>query len=378
MEIAKIFKENNAEYLQKFGRRIPRNHLKVIKAIIDCRTPVMGGDVYYCENCGKYDYSYHSCRNRHCPKCQSNDSEKWLQKQLEKLLPVNYFLVTFTIPAELRFLCRSNQELFYSIIFKASAEALQTLLNDQKWAGGKSGFVGVLHTWTRQLKYHLHTHFIVPGGAFDIERNQWNKAGHKFLVPVLALSNIFRAKFRDLLEKENPQIFKQIPSNIWIEKEFVTHSKAVGKGNKALEYLSKYIYRIAISNNRIVKYEKGNVTFKYKPSGTNHYKCQTITAIKFMKRFLQHVLPDGFHKIRYYGFLSSGGKKTFEKIQKYFDIKKDKSILPQKSEFIKRERKICPKCKSKMIPFASILRKPRAPPSFLLSKIPAKHQQQIV
>jgi len=378
MDIAKIFKDNIAKYLQKFGRKIPANHLKVINAIINCRTPALGGDVYYCENCGKYDYSYHSCRNRHCPKCQSNKSQEWLQKQMEKLLPVNYFFVTFTIPAELRFLCRSNQKLFYSIIIKAAAEALQTLLKDPKWAGGKSGFVGVLHTWTRQLLYHPHIHFIVPGGAFDVERNQWNKAGHKFLVPVLALSNIFRAKFRDLLEKENPQIFEQIPKSIWIEKEFITHSKPVGKGDKALEYLSKYIYRIAISNNRIVKYENGNVTFKYKPSGTNQYKYQTVTAMEFMRRFLQHVLPDGFHKIRYYGFLSSGGKKIFEKIQEYFEIKKDKNILPEKSEFIKRKREICPKCKSKMILFASILRKPRAPPSFLLTKIPARHQQQTV
>lgn len=378
MEIAKIFKENLPEYLQKFGRKIPANHLKVIKAIIDCRTPVMGGDVYYCESCGKYDYSYHSCRNRHCPKCQSNDSKEWLQKQMEKLLPVNYFFVTFTIPAELHFLCRSNQKLFYPIIFKAAAEALKKLLNDPEWAGGKSGFVGVLHTWTRQLLYHPHTHFIVPGGAFDVERNQWNKAGHKFLVPVLALSDVFRAKFRDLLKKKNPQIFEQIPADIWEEKEFVTHSEPVGKGDKALEYLSNYVYRIAISNNRIIKYENGKVTFKYKPSGTNHYKYQTVTAIEFMRRFLQHVLPDGFHKIRYYGFLNSRGKKTFEKIQEYFEIKKDKSILPKKSEFIKREREICPKCKSKMIPFASILRKPRAPPSFLLQKIPAKNKQQTV
>jgi len=378
MEIAEIFKKNIAEYLKKSGRKIPANHLKVIKAIINCRTPMMGGDVYYCENCEKYDYSYHSCRNRHCPKCQSNNSQEWLAKQIEKLLPVNYFLVTFTIPEELHFLCRSNQKLFYPIIFEAASEALKTLLNDPQWAGGKSGFVAVLHTWTRQLLYHPHTHFIVPGGAFDTERNQWNKAQHKFLIPVLALSDIFRAKFRDLLEKENPQIFEQIHENIWKEKEFVTHSKSVGKGDKALKYLSKYLYKIAISNNRIIKYENEKVTFKYKPSGTNETKYQTVTAIKFMRRFLQHVLPDDFHKIRYFGFLSAGGKKTFEKIQKYFDVKKDKSILPQKSEFIKREREICPNCKTKMVHLASILRKTRAPPISILKLIALKYQQQTV
>ncbi len=378
MEIAKIFRDNVTEYLQKFGNKIPANHLKVIRAIINCRTPVLGGDVYYCENCGKYDYSYHSCRNRHCPKCQSNKSKEWLAKQMQKLLPVKYFFVTFTIPEELHFLCRSNQKLFYRIIFNAAAEALKTLLNDPKWAGGKHGFVGVLHTWTRQLLYHPHPHFIVPAGAFDVERNKWNKAQHKFLVPVLALSNIFRGKFRDFLEKENPQIFEQIPKNVWKEKEFVTHSKPVGKGDKALKYLSNYVYRIAISNNRIVKYKNGKVTFKYKPSGTNYYKYKTVTAMEFMRRFLQHVLPDGFHKIRYFGFLSAGGKKTLEKILEYFNLKKDKSILPEKSEFIQRQREICPKCKSKMIPFSSILRKPRAPPISILKLISRKYNQQTV
>ena len=378
MEIAEIFRENKKEYLQRFGKRIPGNHLKTIDAIINCCTSVMGGDVYYCESCGKYHYSYHSCKNRHCPKCGSNDSEKWLEKQTRKLLPVNYFMVTFTIPEELRFVCRSNQKLFYSILFKASSEALKTLLNDPKYAGGKSGFVGVLHTWTRQLHYHPHPHYIVPGGAFDVERNQWNKTNSKFLVPVKALSKIYRAKFRDFLKMKNWQIFDSIPHHIWYSKEFVSNALAVGKGDKALKYLSNYVYRVAISNNRIVKYEKGEVMFKYKPSGNNKFKYQTVTAIEFMRRFLQHVLPNGFQKIRYYGFLSSAGKNIFEKIQDYFDIKTNEIILPKKSEFQKRERDICPHCKSKMKHLALILRKPRAPPNLFLQTISVKFRQQTV
>ncbi len=378
MEIAEIFRKNKSKYLQRFGRRIPGNHIKTIDAIIDCRTPVMGGDVYYCEACGKYHYSYHSCKNRHCPKCGSNDSEKWLKKQMGKLLPVNYFMVTFTIPQELRFVCRSNQKLFYSIFFKASSEALKTLLNDPKYAGGKSGFMGILHTWTRQLHYHPHIHFIVPGGAFDVIRNRWNRANSKFLIPVRALSKMYRAKFRDFLKMNNPQIFYSIPNHIWYDKEFITNSQPVGKGDKALEYLSNYVYRIAISNNRIVKYQNGKVTFKYKPSGSNNYKYQTVTAIEFMRRFLQHVLPSGFQKIRYFGFLSSAGKNIFEKVQKYFEIKTNESILPEKSAFQKRERNICPHCKSKMLHLASILRKPRAPPNLLLQSISVKCHQQTI
>ena len=364
MAIAEIFQENREEYLQKFGKRIPYNHLKTMDAIINCRTSVMGGDVYYCEACGKLHYSYHSCKNRHCPKCGSNDSEKWLEKQMEKLLPVNYFMVTFTIPEELRFVCRSNQKLFYSILFKASSEALKTLLNDPKYAGGKSGFVGILHTWTRQLHYHPHIHFIVPGGAFDAPRNQWNKANNKFLIPVKALSKVYRAKFRDFLKIKDRKIFDNIPSHIWYCKEFITNSQPVGKGEKALEYLSNYVYRVAISNNRIVNYQNGKVTFKYKPSGSNKFKYQSIAAIEFMRRFLQHVLPCGFQKIRYYGFLSSAGKNVFEKIQGYFEIKTN--TLPKRSKFQKRERDICPHCKLKMKHLALILRKPRAPPNLLL------------
>ncbi len=374
MEIAKIFRENKAEYLQRFRRRIPANHIKTMDAIIDCRTSVMGGDVYYCEVCRKFHYSYHSCKNRHCPKCGSNDSEKWLEKQMKKLLPVNYFMITFTIPQELRFVCRSNQKLFYSIMFKASSQALKTLLNDPKYAGGKSGFVGILHTWTRQLMYHPHIHFIVPGGAFDAPGNQWNKANGKFLIPVKALSKVYRAKFRDLLKMKDRKIFDHIPSNIWYNKEFITNSQPVGKGEKALKYLSNYVYRVAISNNRIVKYQNGKVTFKYKPSGSNEFKYQTVTAIEFMRRFLQHVLPSGFQKIRYYGFLSSAGKNVFEKVQEYFKIKTN--TLPKISKFQNRERDICPHCKSKMKHLALILRKPRAPPNLQTSS--AKCYQQTV
>ncbi|MBC8234227.1 transposase zinc-binding domain-containing protein, partial [bacterium] len=182
MDIARIFRENASQYLKQCGRKIPFNHLKVINAIINCRTASMGGEVYYCQECKTYHYSYHSCQNRHCPKCGSGESEKWLEKQMKKLLPVKYHMVTFTLPEELRFVCRSNQRLFYSIIYKASSEALKTLLSDPKYAGGYSGFVGVLQTWTRKLQYHLHIHYIVPGGAFDIERNCWNKASSKFLI----------------------------------------------------------------------------------------------------------------------------------------------------------------------------------------------------
>ena len=234
MDIAAIFRENASIYLEKYGNKIPLNHLKTINAVINCRTSAMGGAVYYCEECKEYHFSYHSRQNRHCPKCGSSNSAKWLDKQLEKLLPVSYFMVTFTLPQELRYICRSHQKLFYSALFNASSNALKTMLNDPRFAGGTAGFVGILHSWTRQLHYHPHIHFIVPGGAFDVQRNCWNRANSKFLIPVKALSKIFRAKFRDFIQTENPETFKQIPQSIWKRKAFITNSQPVGRGEQGI------------------------------------------------------------------------------------------------------------------------------------------------
>jgi len=362
MDISEIFQKYSPQYLKLYGKKIPDNHRRAIFDILNCRTPVMGGKVYFCEKCGEHQYSYHSCKNRHCPKCGSRDSEKWLNKQKKKLLPVQYFMVTFTLPAELRSICRSNQKIFYSAIFKASSTALRTLLKDPKYAGGEAGFTGVLHTWTRQLNYHSHIHYIVPAGAFDFKRNEWNKANHKYLIPVKVLSILFRKNLQRYLQTKAPQIYCQIPQNIWREKEFITNSIPVGTGEKAFTYLANYVYKTAITNNRIISCENGKVTFKYKESGTNVTKILTIPAMKFMRRFLQHVLPSRFQKVRYYGFLSSASKAKWEKIADYFDVETEEIEQKQKSAKICKER-LCPHCHSKMIEYASILRRPRSPPN---------------
>ncbi len=312
MELSDIFREFGAEYIQKFGDKIPQNHLKAIRDILACRTPQMGGQTYYCEECEEYHYSYHSCKNRHCPKCQHEAGQEWLENQMDLILPVNYFLVTFTIPGELRSIVRSHQKLMYSILFKSSTGSLKKLSLDPKFIGGEIGMVGILHTWTRDLFYHPHIHFIVPGGGYDKERNVWHKANHKFLLPVKALSKIFRAKFQDEMKKKN--LLYSIPKVVW-KKRFVTHSEPVGKGETVIKYLAPYIYRVAISNSRIIKMEDHKVIFKYKDSNSNEWKLKTLDAMEFIRRFLQHVLPKGFQKVRYYGFLGSASRETFEKIK---------------------------------------------------------------
>ncbi|MEA3272564.1 MAG: IS91 family transposase [Patescibacteria group bacterium] len=363
MDVATIFRSYFGDYVKRFGTRIPSFHLKAVNAIMQCRTRAMGGEVYYCKLCRQHHYAYHSCKNRHCPKCGNNKSQKWVEKQKQKMLPVDYFMVTFTIPQQLRFVCRSNQKLFYSIMFKAASDALKTLLGDPKYAGGKAGFIGVLHTWTRQLMYHPHIHFIVPAGAFDVVRNQWKSAKYDFLIPVLALSKLYRRNFQQELEKRNSQIYQSIPNNIWRMK-FISNSELKGNGENALGYLARYLHRVAISNSNIIACKDGKVTFKYRESGTNKIKYQTVDVLEFMRRFLQHVLPVGFQKIRYYGFLNAASKSDWENIKAHFQLKE--IVIPEQPE--SEQVYYCPKCKIKMLHLASILRKPRAPPYEIIDK----------
>jgi hypothetical protein len=226
-----------------------------------------------------------------------------LEKQQDMLLPVRYFLVTVTLPGDLRGLARSHQKLVYDLLFRTSAEAMQHLARDPRFVGGQLGMVGVLHTWGRNLAYHPHVHYLVPAGGVAADGQTWLPAGKNFLLPVKALSKIFRAKFRDALRQT--ACFADVPAEVW-QQEWVVHCQPVGNGVRALKYLAPYIFRVAISNNRIRKLADGKVTFYYRASDTGKLGTCTLPAEEFIRRFLQHVLPKGFVKVRYYGFLSAG------------------------------------------------------------------------
>ena len=270
-----------------------------LQDIEHCRTASLGGRLYYCAQCDEQRYSYHSCQNRHCPKCQNQQANDWLKEQKELRLPTHHFLVTCTLPAELRALARSNQKTIYNLLFRASSQALLQLARDPRFVGARLGMVGVLHTWTRQLLFHPHVHYIVTGGGLT-DHGRWRSARPDFLVPVKALSRIFRAKFRDQLRKT--ALFAQGEPRVW-RKDWVVHSEPVGSGERVFQYLAPYIFRVAISNNRLRKFENGLVTFAYKESATDQLRHCTITAEEFIRRFLQHVLPNRFIKVRYYGLL---------------------------------------------------------------------------
>jgi len=299
VEVAEIFRLHGPQYRTQFGQRLLPSHRRAMQDIEQCRTAALGGQVYFCQQCQTKRYSYHSCKNRHCPKCGNEQATTWLQAQQSLLLPTHYFLVTFTLPAQLRSLARSNQKTIYNLLFRAAAQALLQLAQDPRFCGGLIGMVGVLHTWTRALLYHPHVHFIVTGGGWSQDR--WLPARKDFLVPVKALSPIFRAKFREQLRQTD--LFQQVPASVWPQC-WVVHSQPIGSGLTAFKYLAPYIFRVAISNARLTKLENGHVTFKYKDSASQQIKFATVSATEFIRRFLQHVLPSHFVKVRYYGLLA--------------------------------------------------------------------------
>lgn len=300
--INEIFREFSPKYLRLFGDRMPAEHRKVIAAIIDCRTQVSGSLVYRCDGCGENHVLHRSCGNRHCPQCQNHKTRQWLERQLQRRLPGHHFMVTFTVPEELRPFLRSHQRIGYAALFAASSEAMKQLAQDPKYLGGDiSGFFGVLHTWGRQLQYHPHIHYVVPGGAISSKDRRWHPSSTSFYLPVLALSPIFRAKFRDRMMKA--RLLDRIPPIVW-QKDWNVNCQAVGDGSASVKYLAPYVFRVAISESRMAKVEDGKVFFRYRKQKSNRLRTVALEVMEFIHRFLQHVLPTGFMKVRYYGFLS--------------------------------------------------------------------------
>ena len=313
IELAAIFRRHGPAYRAKFADRLLPSHLAAMEAIEQCRTEALGGHLSQCTACGELEYSYHSCKNRHCPKCQNEAATRWLEQQRTLLLPVPYFLVTFTLPEELRPVARAHQHCLYNLLFQTSAAALQALTRDPHYLGGQIGMVGVLHTWTRDLAYHPHVHYLVPGGALSPEGLQWlSPRSAAWLVPVRALSRLFRGKCKAALTTAG--LCDSVPPQVW-QKEWVTHCKPAGTGTEILTYFAPYIYRIALTNNRLETLEDGYVTFRFKKRSGAGWKRLTLPVEAFIHRFLQHVLPRGFIKVRSYGLLSPSRRKVLPQIR---------------------------------------------------------------
>jgi hypothetical protein len=260
VELADIFRLYGPTYRQKYTDQLLPSHRQAMRAIEQCRTEALGGQVYTCPECGEQQYSYHSCRNRHCPKCQNDKAQEWLEAQQDLLLPVPYFMLTFTLPAVLNEIVRSNQSMLYNLLFRVSAAATQHLAKGLRFVGGQIGMVGILHTWGRNWPITRTSTTWFRQAAWQPDTQSWLPARQDFLLPVKALSKIFRGKFRQALQKT--AFFKQIPAKVW-QQCWVVHCKPVGNGRTALKYLAPYVFRVAISNRRLVMLEDDQVTFRY-------------------------------------------------------------------------------------------------------------------
>jgi len=325
LEVAHIFRLHGPAYRQ--ARGMPLRLLRAMRAIETCRTAELGGHMDECDHCGQLRISYNSCRNRHCPKCQSLDKERWLIARKKDLLPIGYFHLVFTLPERVKPLALRNQKLVYNLLFKAASETIKELTADSKYLGAKVGFIAILHTWTQTLMDHPHIHCIVTGGGLRGDGKRWMPCKEDFFLPIRVLSRLFRGKFLAHLKEayvkgkmdfsgkiaplKEKRAFNRLLKGLYGQEWVVYCKPPFSNAEKVMEYLGRYTHRVAISNNRLVRLEGGQVTFRYRDRNDNdRVKEMTVEASEFIRRFLLHILPDGFMKIRHYGILSNRNRKN--------------------------------------------------------------------
>ena len=335
---------------------------KVVHAIKECKTGAIGAHKYVCDECGYEEIAYNSCRNRHCPNCQTGKKLKWIEARKEEVLNIKYYHVVFTIPSEMYSIAIQNQSSIYKIMFKASAETLQELAEDEKYLGGEIGFFSILHTWGQNLMYHPHVHIVVTGGGLT-EINTWKEKEGDFFIPVKVMSRVFKGKFLNYMKKEriefygknrdleNPAAYNNLIQSLY-NKEWIVYCKEPFKNAECvIQYLGRYTHRVAISNERILEVTENTVKFKWRDyKDNNKMKEMTISIQEFIRRFLLHILPPHFMKIRYYGILGNRNKKkkllkcqilTRTKIY----IKKQLPTLELLKQTLGKDFNLCPHCK---------------------------------
>ena len=369
-EVADILRLHGQSY--RHANRLPASHIKIMRLLEVCRTARLGGHLEKCNTCGYERPAYNSCRNRHCPKCQTLAKEQWLEDRKQELLPVQYFHTVFTLPHELNPLVLVNKKALFDILFRAVSETLQDFAKDPRGKlEGQLGFIAVLHTWSQTLLDHFHLHCVIPAGVLSFDRQRWiSTSNTTFLFPVKALSQVFRGKFLFYLKQayrdkelifpgrtaplETPRNFHQLLKRLH-QKDWVVYSKQPFAGPpQVLEYLARYTHRVAISNNRIKSVEGDSVTFSYKARADDyHSKRMTLTVNEFIRRFLLHVLPEGFMRIRHFGYLSNVSKKHSLPVIRH--CLGHSPSLPEKTVPSVREMMLrltgkditrCPRCKS--------------------------------
>ena len=323
LEVADILRASGDSFVDRSRSHLAWLHLKVMRAIERCRTAALGGHRDYCSGCGEdLGISYNSCRNRHCPKCQGMARQQWTARRIADLVPLAYFHVVFTVPHQLSALILQNKRLLYSLLFRSSAETMTEVAANSRHLGAEIGFLGVLHTWGQTLEHHPHVHYVVPEGGFSADRSAWIRPRRRFFLPVKALSQVFRGKFVEALTSlyrrgqlqlhgplkglREPRAFRAFLRTLYLEDWVVYAKKPFGGPEHVLHYLSRYTHRVAISNHRLLRFEDGRVTFRWKDYAHGGKKrAMTLTAHEFIRRFLLHVLPRGFVRIRHFGWMAN-------------------------------------------------------------------------
>jgi Putative transposase/Transposase zinc-binding domain len=382
LEVADIFRAAGPAYRATHAGHLSLHQLKAMSAIEHCRTAALGGHVEACEDCGHRRIAYNSCRNRHCPKCQGAAARTWLAEREADLLPVGYFHVVFSIPAEVADIAFHNRAAVYDLLFHAASETMLTIAADRHHLGARIGITAVLHTWGSALTHHPHVHMIVPGGGISLDGTRWVSSRPAFLLPVRVLSKLFRrlfltrllelhatgalAFFGDHAGLREERAFLRLIAQLR-KKNWVVYARPPFGGPEAvLAYLSRYTHRVAISNRRLISLDESGVTFRYKDyrrDGAERYRTMTISTGEFIRRFMLHVLPKGFHRIRHYGLLASAGRRA--------NVARARALLavppvvePAEPVELTEPKPPCPCCGGRMIIIETFQRwmQPRAPP----------------
>ncbi len=347
VELQDIFARHINAYAQE--HRMSRAQRKAARDIINCRTASLGAHIDNCDNCGHMRISYNSCRNRHCPKCQSFAKEKWIDKQRKNLLNTPYFHVVFTVPSELNPIFRQQQSAMYALLFQTASETVLELCADRKYLGAMPGITAILHTWGQNLQFHPHIHMIVTSGGLTPAQT-WRASSKHFFLPVRVLSAKFRGKFLALLRTRFPAIDKNLLNTCYRQKWVVYCKPPFDNAGMVVSYLGRYTHRVAISNNRILSLEHGMATFRWRDyAHGNQEKLMMLDASEFIRRFLLHILPAGFRKIRHYGLFASRGKETrlalCRRLTNTIQPVRERSPLALLERMLGKEFNLCPCCK---------------------------------
>jgi len=385
--VADVICEAGGRYEEAYG--LPWESRRILKDLVSCRTSALGGHKRICDQCGYEEISYNSCRNRHCPKCQAQARAKWLEERAGDLLNVPYFHVVFTLPHAIAHLALQNRRMIYGLLFQAVSQTLLTIGRDPKHLGAEIGFLAVLHTWGQKLQHHPHVHCVVAGGGLSPDGRRWIPCRNaNFFLPVRVLSRLFRGKFLSCLRKAYAQgelgLYGKLSSlqdpaewSQWLEalagKDWIVYAKPpFGGPQRVLKYLARYTHRVAISNSRLIALEDGQVTFRWKDyTRGNQQRTTTLDAVEFTRRFLLHVLPSGFMRIRYYGFLANrvrGGKLPQARCLLGVSEEAETCIQDaEPSDSPCKDEWVCPKCRTGHLIWIEILRiepsRERAPPA---------------